>query len=53
MTLFKLLEMSDSPPTAQNYELFEDLQVRIHTVVAKVYDFENTTDWAQIEKDVK
>jgi photosystem II stability/assembly factor-like uncharacterized protein len=31
-TLFTLVEKSDSPPTAQDYELFEDLKTRIQSV---------------------
>ena len=38
---------TDSPPTAQDYELFEDLKVRIHTVVAELDDFVEITDWTQ------
>jgi hypothetical protein len=34
-TLFTLVEMSDSPPTAQDYELFDDLKDRIQKQVAK------------------
>jgi photosystem II stability/assembly factor-like uncharacterized protein len=34
-TLFTLVEMSDSPPTGQDYELFDDLKDRIQKQVAK------------------
>ena len=38
---------TDSPPTAPDYELFEDLKVRIHTVVAELDDFVEITDQTQ------
>jgi photosystem II stability/assembly factor-like uncharacterized protein len=43
-TLFTLVEKSDSPPAAQDYELFDDLKVRIQEVVAELDDLVETTD---------
>ena len=37
-TLFTLVEKSDSPPTAQDYELFDDLKARIARVTAELDD---------------
>jgi hypothetical protein len=44
-TLFTLVEMSDSPPAAQDYELFDELKVRIQAVIAELDELVETTDW--------
>ena len=51
-TLFTLVEMSDSPPAAQDYELFEDLQVRIRTVSEELDDLVEDTDWDRLGMEV-
>jgi hypothetical protein len=51
-TLFTLVEKSDSPPAAQDYELFDDLKVRIQEVVAELDDLVETTNWSRIGMEV-
>jgi hypothetical protein len=51
-TLFTLVEKSDSPPAAQDYELFDDLKVRIQKVVADLDDLVESTDWSRIGMEV-
>lgn len=51
-TLFTLVEMSDSPPAAQDYELFDDLKVRIQAVVTELDELVDTTDWAGLGMEV-
>jgi chromosome segregation ATPase len=51
-TLFTLVEKSDSPPAAQDYELFDDLKVRIQEVVAELDDLVETTDWTRLGMEV-
>jgi len=51
-TLATLVEMSDSPPAAQDYELFEDLKVRIQEVEEKLDDLMENTDWTRIGMEV-
>ncbi len=51
-TLFTLVEFSDSPPAAQDYELFDDLKVRIGEVVEELDDFVENTDWPQLGMEV-
>lgn len=51
-TLFTLVETSDSPPAAQDYELFTDLKDRIARVVTELDDVIETTDWSAIGMEV-
>jgi photosystem II stability/assembly factor-like uncharacterized protein len=51
-TLFTLVEMSDSPPAAQDYELFDDLKARIRAVVTELDDLVSATDWSRIGMEV-
>ena len=51
-TLFTLVEFSDSPPAAQDYELFDDLKVRIGEVVEELDDLVENTDWPQLGMEV-
>ncbi|MDX1403808.1 MAG: hypothetical protein R3192_04690 [Woeseiaceae bacterium] len=51
-TLFTLVEMSDSPPAAQDYELFDELKVRIQEVVAELDGLVETTDWTRFGMEV-
>jgi len=51
-TLFTLVETSDSPPAAQDYELFTDLQARIARVVTELDELIETTDWSAIGMEV-
>ena len=51
-TLFALVEMSDSPPAAQDYELFDDLKVRIQAVITELDDLVAATDWSSIGMEV-
>ena len=51
-TLFTLVEMSDSPPAAQDYELFDELKVRIQEVVVELDDLVETTDWTRLGMEV-
>ena len=44
--------MSDSSPAAQNYELFDDLKVRIQEVVVELDDLAETTEWTRIGMEV-
>jgi photosystem II stability/assembly factor-like uncharacterized protein len=46
-TLFTLVEMSDSPPAAQDYELFDELRARIRAVVQELDELVETTEWAR------
>jgi photosystem II stability/assembly factor-like uncharacterized protein len=51
-TLFTLVETSDSPPAAQDYELFDDLQERIQAVVVRLDDLVGSTDWSRLGMEV-
>ncbi len=51
-TLFTLVEMSDSPPAAQDYELFDELKERIQEVVVELDDLVETTDWTRLGMEV-
>jgi chromosome segregation ATPase len=51
-TLATLVEMSDSPPAAQDYELFDDLKVRIQEVEEQLDDLMENTDWTRIGMEV-
>ena len=51
-TLFTLVEYSDSPPAAQDYELFDELKVRIQEVVEELDDLVDETDWARLGMEV-
>ena len=51
-TLFTLVEMSDSPPAAQDYELFDDLKVRIAEVVDDLDDLVDDTNWSRLGMEV-
>jgi photosystem II stability/assembly factor-like uncharacterized protein len=51
-TLFTLVETSDSPPAAQDYELFDDLQERIQGVVVRLDDLVGSTDWSRLGMEV-
>jgi len=51
-TLFTLVEMADSPPAAQDYELFDDLKKRIEDVGVKLDDLIETTDWTRFGMEV-
>ncbi|MEM9209354.1 MAG: glycosyl hydrolase, partial [Pseudomonadota bacterium] len=51
-TLFTLVETSDSPPAAQDYELFDDLKARIAAVVAELDDVVADTDWSGMGMEV-
>jgi len=51
-TLFTLVEKSDSPPAAQDYELFGELQERIQKVVDDLDDLVETTDWSRLGMEV-
>ena len=51
-TLFTLVEYSDSPPAAQDYELFDDLKVRIQEVVEELDELVDTTDWGRLGMEV-
>ena len=51
-TLFTLVETSDSPPAAQDYELFEDLKARIAVVVDELDELIEVTDWSGIGMEV-
>jgi hypothetical protein len=51
-TLFTLVETSDSPPAAQDYELFDDLKKRIQDVVEELDDLVETTDWTRLGMEV-
>ena len=51
-TLFTLVEFSDSPPAAQDYELFDELKERIVEVVDELDDFVDTTNWARLGMEV-
>lgn len=51
-TLFTLVETSDSPPAAQDYELFEDLKSRIDAVVGELDALVESTDWERLGMEV-
>ncbi len=51
-TLFTLVETSDSPPAAQDYELFDDLKERIAAVVTELDDLVEATDWSGMGMEV-
>ena len=51
-TLFTLVEKSDALPAAQDYELFDDLKVRIQAVVAELDGLVETTDWSRLGMEV-
>ena len=51
-TLFTLVEFSDSPPAAQDYELFVELKERIVEVVDELDEFIEDTDWPAIGMEV-
>lgn len=51
-TLFTLVEFSDSPPAAQDYELFDELKERIVEVVDELDDFIEDTDWSAMGMEV-
>ena len=51
-TLATLVEMSDSPPAAQDYELFDDLKVRIQEVEVRLDDLMEATNWSRIGMEV-
>ena len=51
-TLFTLVETSDSPPAAQDYELFDDLKVRIAEVVDDLDELVDDTNWSRLGMEV-
>jgi len=51
-TLFTLVEFSDSSPAAQDYELFDDLKVRVGEVVEELDDLVDDTDWSELGMEV-
>ena len=51
-TLFTLVEMADSPPTAQDYELFEDLKARIQALVSQLETVAVTTERTQFRMPI-
>ncbi|MBT5819687.1 MAG: glycosyl hydrolase, partial [Proteobacteria bacterium] len=51
-TLFTLVEKSDSPPAAQDYELFDDLKRRIAEVGVELDDLVEDTDWERLGMEV-
>jgi len=51
-TLFTLVEKSDSPPAAQDYELFDDLKKRIEEVGVELNDLVEDTDWDRLGMEV-
>ena len=51
-TLFTLVEFSDSPPAAQDYELFAELKERIVEVVDDLDDLVESTDWSELGMEV-
>lgn len=51
-TLFTLVESSDSPPAAQDYELFDELKERIVEVVDDLDNLVETTDWSRMGMEV-
>ncbi len=51
-TLFTLVEKSDSPPAAQDTELFDDLKVRIQVVVDELDGLVESTDWSRLGMEV-
>ena len=51
-TLFTLVEFSDSPPAAQDYELFDELKERIVEVVDELDDLVDNTDWSTMGMEV-
>ena len=51
-TLFTLVETSDSPPAAQDYELFDELKERIEAVVVRLDDLVGSTDWTRLGMEV-
>jgi photosystem II stability/assembly factor-like uncharacterized protein len=51
-TLFTLVETSDSPPAAQDYELFDDLKVRIAEVVDELDELVDDTNWSRLGMEV-
>ena len=51
-TLFTLVEFSDSPPAAQDYELFDELKERIVEVVDELDNLVETTDWSRMGMEV-
>ena len=51
-TVFTLVEMSDSPPAAQDYELFDELKERIVEVVDELDEFIDDTDWSVMGMEV-
>ncbi|MEM7505002.1 MAG: hypothetical protein AAF417_23470, partial [Pseudomonadota bacterium] len=51
-TLFTLVETSDSPPAAQDYELFNELQVRIQDVNEELDELVEETNWDRLGMEV-
>jgi hypothetical protein len=51
-TLFTLVEKSDSPPAAQDYELFDDLKRRIEEVGVELDELVEDTDWERLGMEV-
>ncbi|NND70957.1 MAG: hypothetical protein HKN43_05205, partial [Rhodothermales bacterium] len=51
-TLFTLVEKSDSPPAAQDYELFAELQERIQKVVEDLDELVEDTNWSRLGMEV-
>ena len=51
-TLFTLVEKSDSPPAAQDYELFDDLKRRIEGIGVELDELVEDTDWERLGMEV-
>jgi hypothetical protein len=46
------VEKSDSPPAAQDYELFDDLKRRIEGVGVELDELVEDTDWERLGMEV-